>query len=71
MSDQSDEREDEVEGERYDAPNQQVVREDGSGPADEGTGGQPAEEADTQVSDTGVSEAPSKQGTAPPSDTSE
>ena len=25
--------------ERLDAPNQQVVREDGSGPADEGTGG--------------------------------
>lgn len=31
------------EGERYDAPNQQVVREDGSGPADEGSGGPPAE----------------------------
>jgi hypothetical protein len=27
-------------GEQYDAPNQQVVRPDGSGPADEGTGGQ-------------------------------
>jgi hypothetical protein len=27
------------EPERLDAPNQQVVREDGSGPADEGTGG--------------------------------
>jgi hypothetical protein len=31
------------EPERYDAPNQEVVREDGSGPADEGTGGTPAE----------------------------
>jgi hypothetical protein len=28
--------------ERLDAPNQQVVREDGSGPADEGSGGAPA-----------------------------
>ena len=26
-------------GQQYDAPNQQVVRADGSGPADEGTGG--------------------------------
>jgi hypothetical protein len=26
------------------APNQQVVREDGSGPAEEGTGGEPAAE---------------------------
>lgn len=26
-------------GAQYDAPNQQVVRPDGSGPADEGTGG--------------------------------
>lgn len=30
------------EPERLDAPNQQVVREDGSGPADEGSGGAPA-----------------------------
>ena len=28
-----------AEGERLDAPNQQVVRPDGSGPADEGSGG--------------------------------
>ena len=28
-----------TEPERLDAPNQQVVREDGSGPADEGSGG--------------------------------
>lgn len=50
----SDERDDEVSesGDQYDAPNQQVVREDGSGPADEGTGGQ---------SDTEVSDAPSQQ----------
>jgi hypothetical protein len=31
--------------ERLDAPNQQVVREDGSGPADEGTGGAAASPA--------------------------
>lgn len=29
--------------ELHDAPNQQVVRADGSGPADEGTGGEPGE----------------------------
>jgi hypothetical protein len=33
-----------AEPERLDAPNQQVVREDGSGPADEGTGGTGAPE---------------------------
>lgn len=32
------------EPERLDAPNQQVVRSDGSGPADEGTGGASASE---------------------------
>ena len=32
-------------GELYDAPNQQVVRADGSGPADEGTGGSAPDEA--------------------------
>lgn len=31
-------------GATYDAPNQQVVRADGSGPADEGTGGSGGEE---------------------------
>jgi hypothetical protein len=31
-------------GDLYDAPNQQVVRGDGSGPADEGEGGSPPEE---------------------------
>jgi hypothetical protein len=31
-----------VSGAQYDAPNQQVVRGDGSGPADEGTGGSAA-----------------------------
>jgi hypothetical protein len=33
--------ESEPEPERFDAPNQQVVRGDESGPADEGTGGSP------------------------------
>jgi hypothetical protein len=37
-------RDAESEPERLDAPNQQVVREDGSGPADEGSGGAPASE---------------------------
>jgi len=39
-----------VSGAQYDAPNQQVVREDGSGPADEGTGGKAKKAADTPVS---------------------
>jgi hypothetical protein len=33
---------------QYDNPNQQVVRPDGSGPADEGTGGSGGNTADTQ-----------------------
>jgi hypothetical protein len=32
----------------YDAPNQQVVRADGSGPADEGTGGEAAATAEEE-----------------------
>ena len=39
-------------GKQYDAPNQQVVRADGSGPADEGNGGAPeVEPTDSEVSD--------------------
>lgn len=45
--------------ERLDAPNQQVVREDGSGPADEGTGG---------AVDSGVSEATPSQRVPEPGD---
>ena len=43
-----------VEVERLDAPNQQVVRTDGSGPAEEGTGG--GGEAARQAAPTGSSE---------------
>jgi hypothetical protein len=43
-------------GAQYDAPNQQVVRADGSGPADEGTG------ASVTPTDTPVSEAPPAEG---------
>jgi hypothetical protein len=40
------------EPERLDAPNQQVVRPDGSGPADEGTGGgKPAAKPKEQAKD--------------------
>jgi len=37
----------------YDAPNQQVVRPDGSGPADTGSGGSGAGEAGPPAADTG------------------
>jgi hypothetical protein len=36
-------------GEQYDAPNQQVVRGDGSGPADEGEGGSPLAEQPSEL----------------------
>lgn len=35
-------------GQQYDAPNQQAVRPDSSGPADEGTGGEPGNGGDEQ-----------------------
>jgi len=53
-------------GEQYDAPNQELVRPDGSGPADVGDGmGEPPPDPEVELADEDEDEQPTRRGRKP------